>query len=84
MSQALAKLFRIGAAPDGLTIDDRGHIWVAVYDGWAVYHYSPDGSLLERVKLPVSQVTSCAFGAADRGSLSEHTAGVNLEPERGK
>ena len=41
-----------GPAPYGLTIDDRGDIWVAVYGGCAVHHYSPDGNLLGRVQLP--------------------------------
>jgi sugar lactone lactonase YvrE len=58
-----------GPAPDGLTIDDRGDIWVAVYGGWAVHHYSPEGKMLGAVELPVAQATSCAFGAADRGTL---------------
>src|ERR1700677_232012 len=58
-----------GPAPDGLTIDDRGDIWVAVYGGWAVHHYSPDGNFLGTVELPAAQATSCAFGGADRGTL---------------
>jgi sugar lactone lactonase YvrE len=38
-----------GPAPDGLTIDDRGDIRVAIYGGWAVHHYSPHGNSLARL-----------------------------------
>jgi sugar lactone lactonase YvrE len=68
-----------GPAPDGLTVDDQGDIWVAVYDGWAVHHYSPDGNLLGGVVLPIAQVTSCAFGAADRGTLFVTTGREDLD-----
>jgi sugar lactone lactonase YvrE len=55
--------------PDGMTIDDDGHLWVALWEGWAVRRYAADGTLLAVVDLPVSQVTSCAFGGPDRGDL---------------
>ena len=70
-----------GPAPDGLTIDDRGDIWVAVYGGWAVHHYSPDGNLLGTVELPVAQATSCAFGGADRSTLFVTTGREQLDAE---
>jgi sugar lactone lactonase YvrE len=55
--------------PDGMTIDDEGHLWVAFWGGWAVRRYAADGTPLAVVELPVSQVTSCAFGGADGGDL---------------
>jgi sugar lactone lactonase YvrE len=70
-----------GPAPDGLTIDDRGDIWVAVYGGWAVHHYSPGGELLGVVELPVAQATSCAFGEADRGTLFVTTGREQLDAQ---
>jgi sugar lactone lactonase YvrE len=48
--------------PDGLTVDDQGCLWVAVYGGSEVRRYSPSGALLERVPVPARQVTSCCFG----------------------
>lgn len=68
-----------GPAPDGLTIDDRGDIWVAVYGGWAVHRYSPDGNFLGAVELPVAQATACAFGEADRGTLFVTTGREQLD-----
>src|SRR6201992_1665313 len=70
-----------GPAPDGLTIDDRGDIWVAVYGGWAVHRYSPDGNFLNAIERPVAQATSCAFGGADRGTLFITTGREELDTQ---
>jgi sugar lactone lactonase YvrE len=70
-----------GPAPDGLTIDDRGDIWVAVYDGWAVRHYSPEGNFLGAVELPVAQATSCAFGEVGGGTLFVTTGREHLDAQ---
>lgn len=48
--------------PDGMTIDRDGFLWVAVWGGWCVRRYAPDGTLDACVPVPVAQVTSCAFG----------------------
>jgi sugar lactone lactonase YvrE len=58
-----------GMAPDGLTVDEQGDIWVAMYGGWSVNRYGPDGSLRATVDIPAAQATSCAFGGGDRRTL---------------
>jgi sugar lactone lactonase YvrE len=63
-ARVLISLAEEVGAPDGLTVDATGDLWVAVYGGGSVHHYSPDGLLLETLKLPAAQVTSCAFAGA--------------------
>ena len=60
--RALTLLPEEAGAPDGLTVDAAGHIWVAVYGGGCVHRYAPDGTLLEIHEVPAEQSTSCAFG----------------------
>jgi sugar lactone lactonase YvrE len=66
-------------APDGLTVDDQGDIWVALYGGWAVRRYAPEGSLRATVDIPVAQATSCAFGGGDRRTLFVTTGRERLD-----
>jgi sugar lactone lactonase YvrE len=68
-----------GVAPDGLTVDEEGGIWVALWRGGAVNRYGPDGSLLATIELPVERPTSCAFGGPDRSTLFVTTARVDLD-----
>ena len=68
-----------GIAPDGLTVDDRGDIWVALWGGGALRRYRPDGSLLATVAVPVDRPTSCAFGGPGRSILFVTTARHGLD-----
>jgi sugar lactone lactonase YvrE len=68
-----------GMAPDGLTVDEQGDLWVGIYGGWAVHHYGPDGSLRGAVDIPAAQATSCAFGGADRDTLFVSTGRERLD-----
>ena len=51
--------------PDGVVVDAEGCLWVALWDGWGVRRYAPDGSLLLHVPLPCARVTKLAFGGPD-------------------
>ncbi|GGM02447.1 SMP-30/gluconolactonase/LRE family protein [Nakamurella endophytica] len=65
--------------PDGLTVDAEGGVWVALYGGGAVHHYTADGRLADVVELPASQVTSCTFGGDDLRDLFITTSRENLD-----
>jgi sugar lactone lactonase YvrE len=48
--------------PDGLTVDDEGGVWVALWGGSCVRRYTPDGELDRVVEIPAEHVTACCFG----------------------
>jgi len=76
--RAFAEIDPVDGAPDGLTVDAEGHVWLALWDGWALRRYRPDGTLERVVDLPVSRVTSCAFGGDDLGDLYVTSASKGL------
>jgi sugar lactone lactonase YvrE len=73
-------------APDGITVDADGGVWVALWGGGAVHRYSPGGGLEEVVDVPVSQVTACGFGGERLETLFITTSAYGLggsEPAAG-
>jgi len=69
-----------GGAPDGLTVDADGGVWVAFYDGGAVHRYGADGALDEVVEVGARQVTACTLGGPDLDELFITTSRERLEP----
>jgi len=68
-----------GAFPDGMAIDTEGKLWVAQWGGWSVVRFDPEtGEELARLKLPVSQVSACAFGGPNLDELYITSARKNL------
>ncbi len=77
--RTLVRVTAPGAAPDGLTVDDDGDVWVALWNGGAVARYAPDGALRTTVAVPVDRPTSCAFGGPDRSTLFVTTSRDGLD-----
>ena len=68
--------------PDGMTIDAEGNLWVALWDGSAVGCFNPEsGKLLRKIEVPAKNVTSCAFGDDDLGTLYITTARESTSEE---
>ena len=65
--------------PDGLAVDADGFVWNARWNGWRVTRYDPDGRIEREVRLPVANVTSCAFGGEGRDELYITTAWFLLD-----
>ncbi|ABW14042.1 SMP-30/Gluconolaconase/LRE domain protein [Parafrankia sp. EAN1pec] len=71
-----------GGAPDGLTVDADGYLWVALWGGGAVRRYSPAGRLDGIVPLPVPRVTACTFGGDRLDTLYITTSQVGTDLTR--
>ena len=76
------KPFHSGEPHDGLVFDADGCLWSGIYGGAKVVRYSPEGDELERIELPVPNVTSVTFGGDARSTLFVATARENLTEQQ--
>jgi sugar lactone lactonase YvrE len=61
-----AEIDRSQGSPDGMTIDEEGGIWTALWSGGKVHHYDRDGYLVDVITVPgVSNTSAVAFGGPD-------------------
>ncbi len=65
--------------PDGMTLDAEGYLWVAFWGSSRVRRFDPEGRLDREITLPVTQVTSCAFGGPDLCDLYITSAARGLD-----
>lgn len=71
--------------PDGMTIDEEGMLWVAIFGGSMVGRWNPEnGEIIEKVTLPVPHITSCAFGGPELDTLYITSAQHELDEEQKK
>ena len=62
--------FNMEGSPDGMTIDEKGMLWVVLCHGGAVVKVNPEtGELLQKVDLPCLETTACAFGGKNLDRL---------------
>lgn len=79
----VVKVEEPGFMPDGMTIDEEGMLWVAMWGGGCVNRYNPlDGSLIGKVMVNAPHVTSCAFGGEDMQQMFITTARVGLTDDQ--
>lgn len=64
--------------PDGLTVDQEGCIWSAMWNGWCIIRFDPSGQEMMRVQMPVQCPTCCTFGHNDLMTLYITTASIGL------
>lgn len=67
--------------PDGVIADSAGNVWVGLWNGWAVRHYAPDGTLLSQVSLPAANITKIALGGPDLKTAYATSARKGLDEE---
>lgn len=64
--------------PDGMTIDQEGCLWSAMWDGGCVIRFDPSGQEMMRISLPIQRPTCCVFGGKDMKTLFITSASVGL------
>jgi sugar lactone lactonase YvrE len=67
-------------SPDGMTLDSEGYLWVALWDGWCVQRYAPDGRVDMRIDVPAAETSSCTFGGRTLDQLFITTAQEGFPP----
>jgi sugar lactone lactonase YvrE len=74
---------RGNGSPDGMTIDSEDNIWVALWGGNCVAKFNPrTGELLQKIKVPAQNVSSCAFGGKNLETLYITTARAWVNPDK--
>lgn len=66
-------------APDGMSFDAEGALWVACWGAGSVRRFALDGQLLQQIDLPARQITSMAFGGPDLRTLLVTSAWEGLD-----
>jgi len=72
--RVFAQIEAAAGFPDGTAVDAEGCLWVALWGGWGVRRYAPDGELLATVRFPCARVTKVAFAGEDRRTAYATTA----------
>lgn len=69
--------------PDGMTIDQNDHLWIAHWGGACITKWNPrTGECLQKISVPVSNVTSLCFAGEKFDTLYVTTAKVGLSDEQ--
>lgn len=70
-------------APDGLTVDEEGFVWCALWNGSSLVRYAPDGTEDRRFTFPAKKVSSVMFGGQDLTDIYVTTAGGQNKSDEG-
>lgn len=63
-----------GGRPDGAAVDIEGCYWVAMFEGQRLLRLSPEGRMVNELRLPVRCATMPCFGGTDLRTLYITTA----------
>ncbi|MCW2959526.1 MAG: SMP-30/Gluconolaconase/LRE-like region-containing protein [Solirubrobacterales bacterium] len=80
--ESVATLADTDFAPDGMTIDAEGHVWVADALNGRAARVAPGGAIVDEVRAPNGGLYSCALGGEDGRTLLCCTAPGFSDVER--
>lgn len=63
--------------PDGSAVDEEGFVWNCRFYGRCIVRVAPDGTIDKIVEMPVTNITTCTFGGAERDTLYVTTAAID-------
>ena len=69
--------------PDGMTVDARGNVWSAHWNGNCLIRYDQHGVETLRIDFPAKKVSSVTFGGDDYRDMYVTTAGGENKAEEG-
>lgn len=81
---------KTGHAIDGAIVDQNGHIFFGIWDGFAIVKYDSAGQFIEKYPTGATRPTCPAFGGKDFNNIYVTTAAINLHetlkaiPQQGK
>jgi sugar lactone lactonase YvrE len=64
--------------PDGMTVDEGGYVWTAIWFGSRLKRYAPDGTMEREISLPPKQTSSVTFGGNDLTDIYVTTAATDI------
>src|SRR6202012_2538087 len=67
--------------PDGSAMDEEGFVWNCRWGGKGILRIAPSGEVVEKIEMPGSNVTHCAFGGNDGKTLFVTTAWMGAQSE---
>jgi len=67
--------------PDGVITDAEDCLWVALWDGWAVRRYAPDGTLMLQVPIPCARPTKIALGGPNLTTAFVTSARIGIDAD---
>jgi len=62
---------------DGSAMDEEGCLWNCRFSGRCILRISPEGKVVQEVRMPVSNITNCSFGGRDLRTLYVTTASLH-------
>lgn len=77
--KVFARLSDDDGIPDGLAVDAEGFVWCAIWDGWRLVRFAPNGTVDRELRTPVQRPTSCTFGGPDLRTLYVTSACDDLD-----